>query len=80
MKNEIPENVKEKLESIRSLHRELNIISYKMGTNGERGLYRKLKSIRSQISKAKEKFTKSFKNYELIYTGDVNGYYIKSLN
>ena len=79
-KVEIPENVKERLDTIRELFYDLNIILYRMGTNGERGLHGKLRSLRSQISKEKEKFAKSVKDYELVYTGSGSGYYLKSLN
>lgn len=53
---QIPEQAIKDLEALRSLEGEYTNISYRMGTNGERGLYHKRKSVISKIHKAKDAF------------------------
>lgn len=56
----IPDNVKKDLETLRSLEGEYTDISYRSGTNGERGLYHKRKSIINKIYKAKADFNAKY--------------------
>ena len=76
--NEIPEAVKAAIKDLRSLSNQFDLISYRMGTNGERGLYPKRKSLRSQIVKAEKAFAKKFPDFELVKRGDFNVYYVKT--
>ena len=76
--NEIPQVVKEAIKDLRSLRNQFEIISYRMGTNGERGLYPKRKSLMSQIGKAEKAFAKKFPEFALVKRGDFNVYYVKT--
>jgi len=77
--NEIPEAVVAAIEELRSLNNQFNMISYRMGTNGERGLFSQRKSLRSQIVKAEKAFAKKFTEFELVKRGDFNLYYVKKV-
>jgi hypothetical protein len=76
--NEIPEVVKEAIKDLRSLRNQFDLISYRMGTNGERGLYPKRKSLMSQIGKAEKAFAKKFPDLALVKRSDFNVYYFKT--
>jgi hypothetical protein len=76
--NEIPEVVKEAIKDLRSLRNQFDLISYRMGTHGERGLYPKRKSLMSQIGKAEKAFARKFPEFTLVKRGDFNVYYVKT--
>jgi hypothetical protein len=78
--NPVPELVKEKLKAIRVLYWELENVRYRMGTHGEKGLYRKYKSLIKEIGNSKDNFAKTINDWQLVYTGDTNGYYVKLVN
>jgi hypothetical protein len=79
MTNEIPEAVAEAVVELRRLNSEFNIISYRMGTNGERGLFPKRKSLRAQIVKAEKGFAKKFAGFELVKRDNLDLYYVKKV-
>ena len=76
--NEIPQVVKDAIKDLRSLRNQFDLISYRMGTHGERGLYPKRKSLMSQIGKAETAFAKKFPEFALVTRGDFNVYYVKT--
>lgn len=75
MTNELPEKVIESIKELRHLNDQFDIISYRMGTHGERGLFHQRKSLRAQIVKAEKEFAKSFPDFELVKQN--NSYYVK---
>lgn len=79
MTNEIPEAVVAALVELRRLNSEFAAISYRMGTNGERGLFPRRKSLRAQIVKAEKAFAKKFVEFQLVKRGDFNLYYVKKV-
>jgi hypothetical protein len=50
-----------------------------MGTNGERGLFPKRKSLRAQIVKAEKGFAKKFAGFELVKRDNLDLYYVKKV-
>jgi len=76
--NEIPEVVKAAIKDLRSLRNQFDLISYRMGTYGEKGLYPKRKSLMSQMWKAEAAFAKKFPEFTLVKRGDHNVYYVKT--
>jgi hypothetical protein len=79
MQNEFPQEVVEAVKELRRLNSEFVIISYRMGTNGERGLFPLRKSLRAQIVKAEKAFIKKFTEFDLVKRGDINVYYVKKV-
>ena len=79
MTKEIPQVVIASITELRTLKSQFDIISYRMGTNGERGLYPRLKSIRASITKAENSFIKKFTEFELVKRNDWNCYYVKKV-
>jgi hypothetical protein len=79
MQNEFPQEVVEAVKELRRLNSEFVIISYRMGTNGERGLFPLRKSLRAQIVKAEKAFIKKFAEFDLVKRGDINVYYVKKV-
>jgi hypothetical protein len=79
MQNEFPQEVLEAVKELRRLNSEFVIISYRMGTNGERGLFPLRKSLRAQIVKAEKAFIKKFTEFDLVKRGDHNVYYVKKV-
>lgn len=67
-KENLPENVKKIVTELRDLEGQYADISYRAGTNGERGLYPKRKSVLSKISKAKKLFEATVPDYKLVYS------------
>ena len=55
-KTVIPENVISIVNKLRNLEGQYVDISYRAGTNGERGLYQKRKSVIAQIWKLRDSF------------------------
>ena len=80
MANEFPEAVVAAVVELRRLNSEFDKISYRMGTNGERGLFPRRKSIRAQIVKAEKAFAKKFTEFQLVKRADFNRYYVKKVN
>lgn len=75
MTNEFPEKVIESIKELRSLNDQFDMISYRMGTHGERGLFPQRKSLRAQIVKAEKEFAKRFPDFELVKHN--NSYYVR---
>jgi hypothetical protein len=75
MTNEFPEVVIEAIKELRSLNNQFDVISYRMGTDGERGLFPQRKSLRAQIIKAEKEFAKRFPDFELVKRND--SYYVR---
>jgi hypothetical protein len=81
MTNEFPEAVVAAVVELRRLNSEFDKISYRMGTNGERGLFPRRKSIRAQIVKAEKAFAKKFTEFQLVKREDFyNLYYVKKVD
>lgn len=74
----IPQGAIDKLEELRRLEGEYTDLSYRMGTNGERGLYPKRKSVLSKIGKAKQSFNITYNpNFSLAYSHNWPNWFIR---
>jgi hypothetical protein len=79
MIKEIPEVVIAAIKELRTLKTEFDIINYRMGTNGERGLFPRRKSLMARIIKAELDFIKKFSEFELVKRRDYNFYYVNKV-
>lgn len=74
-KTVIPENVLSIVNKLRDLEGQYVDISYRVGTNGERGLYQKRKSVLAQIQKLRNSFVSN--EFELVYKNSYPCWYIR---
>lgn len=70
----IPENLISIVNKLRDLEGQYVDISYRAGTNGERGLYQKRKSVIAQIWKLKASFVSD--EYRLVHRDSYPCWYI----
>lgn len=70
----IPENLLSIVNKLRDLEGQYVNISYRMGTNGERGLYPKRKSVIAQIHKLRDSFVSD--EFRLVYKHSYPCWYI----
>lgn len=66
--NNIPQEVVNIVRKMRDLESEYQSLAYARGTDGKRGLYPKMKSVRSQLFKTKENF--SHPDWKLVYSSN----------
>ena len=60
---EFPEAVESAFNKLYYMGLDLSTLSYQRGTDGKRGLYHKIKSLRTQIYKGKQEFEAKFPEY-----------------
>jgi hypothetical protein len=70
----IPENLISIVSKLRDLEGQYVDISYRAGTNGERGLYQKRKSVKVQIWKLRDSFASD--EFRLVYKNSYPCWYI----
>ena len=70
----IPENLLSIVSKLRDLESQYVDISYRAGTNGERGLYPKRKSVIAQIRKLRDSFASD--EFRLVYKNSYPCWYI----
>lgn len=70
----IPENLLSIINQLRDLESQYADISYRAGTNGERGLYPKRKSVIAQIWKLRDKFASD--EYRLVYSNNWPNWFV----
>ena len=73
-KSVIPENLISIVNKLRDLEGQYVDISYRAGTNGERGLYQKRKSVIAQIYKLRDSFVSD--EFRLVYKNSYPCWYI----
>lgn len=75
----IPQTAIVALQELRSLEYQFDDVSHRMGTHGERGLYRQRKSLMSQVRKAKDKFNAEFgPKHTAVRTGNYPFWFIRT--
>jgi hypothetical protein len=77
MNSEFPPHLVQIVRELRELEAQYVDISYRSGTNGERGLYQKRKSVLSKISKARARFVSD--EYRLVQSGSYPRWYISKI-
>ena len=70
----IPENLISIVNKLRDLEGQYVDISYRAGTNGERGLYQKRKSVIAQIYKLRDSFVSD--EYRLVYSNNWPNWFV----
>ena len=70
----IPENLLSIVSKLRDLESQYADISYRAGTNGERGLYQKRKSVLAKISKLRDKFASD--EFRLVYSNNWPNWFV----
>lgn len=70
----IPENLLSIINQLRDLESQYADISYRAGTNGERGLYQKRKSVLAKISKLRDKFASD--EFRLVYSNNWPNWFV----
>ena len=73
-KSVIPENLISIVNKLRDLEGQYVDISYRAGTNGERGLYQKRKSVIAQIWKLRDSFVSD--EYRLVYSNNWPNWFV----
>lgn len=73
-KSVIPENLISIVNKLRDLEGQYVDISYRAGTNGERGLYQKRKSVIAQIWKLRDSFVSD--EFRLVYSSNWPNWFV----
>lgn len=70
----IPENLLSIVSKLRDLESQYADISYRAGTNGERGLYQKRKSVIAKIRKLRDSFASN--EFRLVYSNNWPNWFV----